>query len=151
MKIRLLSVGRDKSGLFAPAVELYAERIRRHLPFELLELPPSRHRSPERARAEEGERILAATEGRRRVALDERGRALGSVDFARRLERWMLERQDVDFIVGGDEGLDPRVREAADAVLSLGPMTLPHRLARVVVAEQIYRALSILAGTPYHK
>ena len=151
MRLRLVSVGRDRSGLFEPGVQEYARRIRRHLPFDLVELPASRRRDPREARAEEARRLLEATRGRRRIARDERGRARTSEACAEHLGRWMQEGRDVDLVVGGDEGLDGPVREAADLVLSLSAMTLPHRLARLVAAEQIYRALTILRGEPYHK
>lgn len=151
MKLRVLSVGRDKSGLFQPAVDEYAARIRKQVRFELVELPASRERDPTRARADEARRLLEAAAGRRLIALDERGQALGSEEFASRLGALLEEARDVDFLIGGDEGLDPTVREAAERVLQLGPMTLPHRLARVVLVEQIYRALTIRRGEPYHK
>lgn len=152
MRLRVISVGRDKSGLFQPAVEEYAGRLRRHLAFELLELPASRAREPGRARREEGERVLAAlAAGSQLVALDQRGRAHSSEALSALLGRWMVEARDVDLVIGGDEGLDEAVRTRAGLVLSLGPMTLPHRLARVVLVEQLYRALTILRGEPYHK
>lgn len=86
------------------------------------------------------------------VALDERGRAMGSSDLA----AWLAARRDdgardAAFLLGGADGLDPALRGEADLVLSFGPMVWPHRLARAMLAEQLYRAASILAGTPYHR
>jgi 23S rRNA (pseudouridine1915-N3)-methyltransferase len=85
------------------------------------------------------------------VALDRRGRALTSEELAERLARWKSQKKNVVFIVGGAEGLDEVLRGEADFVLSFGPNTWPHMLARIMLAEQIYRAQAILAGHPYHR
>ena len=85
------------------------------------------------------------------VALDERGKHLSSVDFAKWLGKQQDAARDVAFVIGGDEGLAEAVRAKAGLVLSLSAMTLPHRLARLVLLEQVYRAFSILRGEPYHK
>jgi 23S rRNA (pseudouridine1915-N3)-methyltransferase len=85
------------------------------------------------------------------VALDERGKLLDSVELSRYVGRAQDGAKDLLLIIGGDEGLDERVRQAADLTLSLSKMTLPHRLARVVLVEQLYRAFTILKGEPYHK
>src|SRR5215208_5867326 len=134
MKLRVVAVGKDRSGLYAPAVEEYARRISRHVRFELVEVPEARkHAGTPRAREEEAESILARVGARERVvALDERG-------------------QDVALVVGGADGLAPAVRERAAETLALSRMTLAHRLARLVLVEQIYRALTILRGEPYHR
>lgn len=146
MRIRLVSVGRDRSGLFAPAVEEYAGRIRRHCPFELVELKEAP--TPER----EGAAIIEALRAREvLVCLDGRGRELSSEELAARLGRWRDEARDVAFAIGGDEGHGEAVPRRADLVWSLGRLTLPHRLARVLVSEQIYRAFAILRGEPYHR
>ena len=85
-------------------------------------------------------------------ALDERGPQMPSPDFANLMARWRDQgRQDVAFLIGGADGLDPGLRERADATLSFGRMVWPHMLVRVMLAEQIYRAATILAGTPYHR
>ena len=86
------------------------------------------------------------------VALDERGLALSSPDLAGRLAGWRDEgRRDAAFVIGGADGLDPILRDSADLALSLGPMVWPHMLVRAMLAEQLYRATSILAGAPYHR
>ena len=86
------------------------------------------------------------------VALDERGRAMTSPQFAEALERWAgTGVRDAAFLIGGADGLDASLRDRADHPLSLGGMVWPHRLARVMLAEQLYRAASILAGSPYHR
>jgi 23S rRNA (pseudouridine1915-N3)-methyltransferase len=85
------------------------------------------------------------------VALDERGAALGTMDLVRRIERWRQAGRDVAFVVGGADGLPESVRRSADLAWSLSPLTLPHGLARVLLAEQLYRAVSILHNHPYHR
>ncbi len=103
--------------------------------------------------AEEGRLLLAAVPaGAVTVALDERGREISSEAFAGRLRQWADEgRRDAAFLIGGADGLGAEPREASDLMLSLGPMVWPHMLVRVMLAEQLYRAASILAGTPYHR
>ena len=109
-------------------------------------------RHPRATRAAEAKDILARVRlSDWLVALDERGQALSSTELAAWLGRAQREAKDVTLVVGGDEGLDPSVLARAGLVLSLSKMTLPHRLARVVVAEQIYRAFTLLRGEPYHK
>jgi 23S rRNA (pseudouridine1915-N3)-methyltransferase len=153
MRIRVVAVGKDRSGLYAPAVDEYARRIARHLRFEIIEVPEARrHAGTPRARDEEGEALLARLGERERlVALDERGDEETSAEFARRLSRWLERGQDVALAVGGADGLAPAVRERAAETLALSRMTLAHRLARLVLVEQIYRALTILRGEPYHR
>jgi 23S rRNA (pseudouridine1915-N3)-methyltransferase len=153
VKIRLLAVGRDRSGLYAPAVDEYAKRIARAAKFELVELPEAKkHAGTPRARLEEGETILARLrDGERVVALDERGREWTSVEFARRVEGWMSGGRDVALVIGGSDGLAPDVLARADETLALSRLTLAHRLARLVLVEQLYRAFTILKGEPYHK
>ncbi len=94
----------------------------------------------------------AIPDGAVTIALDERGAALSSPDLADRLAAWRDEgRRDAAFLVGGADGLDPALRDAADLALSFGPMVWPHMLARAMLAEQLYRAVTILAGGPYHR
>lgn len=96
--------------------------------------------------------LLRAAGSARLVALDERGEAPSSAEFARRLERWRDQgAAQAAFLVGGADGHAPDLRERADWVLGLGPMTWPHALARLMLVEQIYRAATILAGHPYHR
>ena len=153
MRLRIVAVGRDRSGLYAPAVEEYARRIARYARFELVEVPEARkHAGTPRAKDEEGEALLARLGERDRVVLlDERGTEETSAALARRVARWLERGQDVALVVGGSDGLSDAVRARADEVLALSRMTLPHRLARVVLLEQLYRAMTILRGEPYHK
>lgn len=108
--------------------------------------------SPVEIRRREAAALLAALPaGALAVALDLGGEAADTEAFAVRLERWLESGRPVFFLIGGAEGLDRSVLERADAVLSLGRLTWPHKLARVMLAEQIYRARSIAAGHPYHR
>jgi 23S rRNA (pseudouridine1915-N3)-methyltransferase len=101
---------------------------------------------------QEGERLLAAVpRGAARWALDQRGREWSTEDLARRLEGWLGEGRDVALLVGGPEGLADACRAGAEGLWSLSRLTLPHPLVRVVVAEQVYRAWTLLAGHPYHR
>jgi 23S rRNA (pseudouridine1915-N3)-methyltransferase len=153
MKLRVVAVGRDRSGLYAPAVEEYAKRIARYVRFELTEVPEARrHAGTPRAQEEEADAILARLGERERlVALDERGAQETSAELARRVARWLERGQDVALVLGGADGLAPRLRERAAETLALSRLTLAHRLARLVLVEQLYRALTILRGEPYHR
>ena len=132
----------------------YAGRMPREARIEL-DCPQAR--AARRARCKrmldaEGKRILAALPaGCIKVVLDERGTLFSTMDLARRIARWREAGRDVAFIVGGADGLAESVKKAADLVWSLSPLTLPHGLARVVLAEQLYRADSILHNHPYHR
>jgi 23S rRNA (pseudouridine1915-N3)-methyltransferase len=138
-------VGKEKSGLFEPGVKEYASRLAHYTKFELLELPAS-------DKKKEGALILKSVKPREQlVALDERGKQLTTEAFAHLLERALNRSQDLAFVVGGDDGLSDEVKKTASFVLSLSSMTLPHRLARLVLVEQIYRAFTLLRGEPYHR
>jgi 23S rRNA (pseudouridine1915-N3)-methyltransferase len=146
MRLKLLSIGRDRSGLFEPAVQEYAGRIRKLHEFDLLELKEAP--TPEK----EAEALLAKLSPRDvLVCLDERGQQLSSPELAALLAKWRDSGRDVAFAIGGDSGHAAVMRERAQFTWSLSKLVLPHRLARVVVAEQIYRAFTILRGEPYHK
>jgi len=149
----VIAVGKDRSGLYAPAVEEYAGRLARYARFELVEVPEAKKRAgTPQARDEEAESILARLEDRERVvALDERGEQLGSVELARKVEGWMRGGRDVALVIGGSDGLGAAVLERAAERLALSRLTLAHRLARLVLVEQLYRAFTILRGEPYHK
>ncbi len=146
MKLRLVSVGRDRSQLFAPAVDEYLGRLRKQHDVEVVEL--KEQPSAEREAAAILEKVASRDV---LVCLDERGRELTSPELAERVGRWRDESRAVVFAIGGDEGHGEAVRARADLVWSLSRLVLPHRLARVVVAEQLYRAFTILRGEPYHK
>jgi len=153
VRLRILAVGRDRSGLYQPAVEEYARRIARYARLEMVEVPEARrHAGTPRAREEEGESLLARLGERERlVALDERGQEHGSVELSRRLASWLEGGRDVALVIGGSDGLAEAVLARAQERLSLSRLTLAHRLARLVLLEQLYRGFTILRGEPYHK
>lgn len=153
MRLHLIAVGRLRAGPERALVEDYLDRfakVGRGLglpPVTLVEVD-----ARGAGRVAEGEAIARALpSGAALAVLDERGDALGSPDFAARLGHWRDEARDVAFVIGGADGIDPALRERADLAISLGPMVWPHMLVRVMLAEQLYRAASILAGTPYHR
>src|SRR6185503_18737605 len=122
------------------------ERLSHHCAFSLVELPE------QKSRAVESEKLLdLAAPSDWIVALDEHGKPLTSVELSKYVSRAQMAAKNLLFLVGGDEGHGPPVLEKAHLVLSLSRMTLPHRLARLVLAEQLYRAFTILRGEPYHK
>lgn len=131
----------------------YAGRMPRECRLELDEIPLGQRSGKDgRAVAQEGERMLRRlADGGRLVALDVGGRALDTAGLARRLEGWLQDGRDVAFAVGGPDGLAPAVLERAEWRWSLSPLTLPHGLVRIVLAEQLYRATTVLAGHPYHR
>jgi 23S rRNA (pseudouridine1915-N3)-methyltransferase len=133
----------------------YARRMPPELRVELTELKPEPRdsgKSVEKARALEGERILAALPaGSTLIALDEKGRAVTTQGLSVMLAAWMREGTSPAFAIGGADGLSDAVKERAQKLVSLSALTLPHGLARVLLAEQLYRAWSILARHPYHR
>ncbi len=154
MRVLVIAVGRPDRGRFGPLFDDYAERVRRFgVAFEARFVPEVRvggRFSEAHVLAREARALREALPERHHlIALSPDGRASTTDVFTRRLERW--SRPLAAFVIGGPTGLDPVFRDAADAVVSLSPMTLPHELARVVLAEQIYRAVTILRGVPYHK
>lgn len=141
-------------GWVAEGYAAYARRLPRDFRLDLVEIKPEprdRGKSTQRILAAEAERIHAACEGSRMVALDERGKAWSTRDLAHRLARWRDDASDVAFVIGSADGLDADLKRRAGDVVSLSSLTLPHGLVRVLVAEQVYRAVSLLSGHPYHR
>jgi 23S rRNA (pseudouridine1915-N3)-methyltransferase len=155
MRMTLIAVGRAKPGPVRDLYDRYAERLGRGPlgGLTLREVEERRPLSPEELKRREAELLLGALpKGARLIALDERGKALTSSDFAALLGRWRdAGVADLAFVIGGAGGLDASVRQAAAFTLALGPMTWPHLLTRALLAEQLYRAQSILSGHPYHR
>jgi 23S rRNA (pseudouridine1915-N3)-methyltransferase len=132
----------------------YARRLKSRLPLNLVEIPAVHRGSGDlaRAMAEEGRRQLAATRaGDYLVALDERGRTRTSIALSQWISERMREGQDLGFLIGGADGFAPEVLARANERWSLSALTLPHALVRVVLAEQLYRAVTLLDGHPYHR
>jgi 23S rRNA (pseudouridine1915-N3)-methyltransferase len=158
VRLAVIAVGKLKSGPERDLVERYRDRAAAlgrssgFSPLEIAELPESRAPREADRRVEEGRAILERAGSGALVVFDERGRALASEAFAKQLEAWRDGGgAAVNFAVGGADGLDQAVRDRAALVLSFGALTLPHQLVRVLVLEQLYRGLTILAGHPYHR
>ena len=133
----------------------YVKRLSHELPLELIEIKPGmrgKGRDDARAIADEGAVMLAALPRDTHViALDGRGATWSSEQLAAQLANWRMAGRDLAFLIGGPDGHARDVLQRADQRWSLGPLTLPHMLARLVVAEQLYRAVTILSGHPYHR
>ena len=156
MKFRFIWTRSHTDAELAEAAERYLNRIKHFFPVEVIEVAPERGRQ---ARSDvaimraQSARLMAAIPDRGyTVVLDERGQTIDSLKFARWLERLTIDSpHGVNFVVGGDVGLDDAIRKRADKLLSLSPMTLPHQFARVILLEQIYRACTIMRNIAYHK
>jgi 23S rRNA (pseudouridine1915-N3)-methyltransferase len=155
MRVSILSVGHKMPAWIQDGFQEYARRMPPEIRLELVELKPE-ERGPGRAAAkamdDEGVRILAAVpDGASLLALDERGKAISTQGLSVMLAEWMRDGSHPVFAIGGADGLSPQVKERAQKLVSLSALTLPHGLVRVVLAEQIYRAWTILARHPYHR
>lgn len=156
MKFRLIQGGSHADAELTGSAERYVNRIRHFFPIEIVEVPPERGRQRQSDVAimrAQSARLLAAIPDRGfTVVLDERGQTFDSLKFAKWLERLTIDSpHGVNFVIGGDVGFDEAVRQRADQLLSLSPMTLPHQLARVILLEQIYRACTLMRNISYHK
>jgi 23S rRNA (pseudouridine1915-N3)-methyltransferase len=154
VKLRIVALGHKMPAWVTAGYDEYARRMPREVPLELVELKPeARDRGKPVAQmlATEAQRIRAVAGGRTRIALDERGAAWTTRMLADRLRTWQDAGDDVNFVIGSADGLDASIKEEATAVFALSALTLPHGLVRVVLAEQLYRALSLNAGHPYHR
>jgi 23S rRNA (pseudouridine1915-N3)-methyltransferase len=157
MKFRVVAVGHKMPAWINAGFAEYAQRMPREARIELTEIKPAARaaggeKSAQQWLALEAQRIRAALPARTfKVVLDERGKALTTADIARRIERWKQDGVDVAFIIGGADGTARALQQEADLLWSLSPLTLPHGLCRVLLAEQLYRAVSLLAGHPYHR
>jgi len=155
MRLVVAAVGQRMPAWVQDAWQEYARRFPRGLALELRELPllkRSRNADITAIREKEAKALLAAVPaGARVIALDERGKQWSTVDLARQMESWMLEGIDTGFLIGGPDGLPGSCLDQAHNHWSLGRLTLPHPLVRVILAEQLYRAWSITQNHPYHR
>lgn len=155
MKLLVAAVGARPPEWVAAGWREYARRMPRELPLELLEIRPaprSAGKPVDAMLADEATRIEARLPADcRRIALDERGAAPTTRQLAERLAKWQASGDDVAFIIGGPDGLDARIRSSAHETMRLSSLTLPHALVRVILAEALYRAASMLRGHPYHR
>lgn len=155
MRFHLVAVGTKTPQWVAAGVDDYARRLHGGARLEIHEVAAGARgggADPERARAEEARRLRGALPRRAyRIALDVRGQRVDSEVIAGRLREWNREGAEIAFLVGGPEGLAPELLAESDERWSLSPLTLPHALVRIVLAEQLYRAVSILHNHPYHR
>lgn len=154
MKLKLIAVGTKMPGWVTSGYEEYARRFPRDLPLELIEIPAGkRTKSQDVARLTEaeGEQMLAAAGRAHIVTLEVSGSPWTTHELSRQLARWQQDGRDVALLVGGPEGLSPACVAASAQRWSLSPLTLPHPLVRVVLAESLYRAHSLLINHPYHR
>lgn len=155
MRLTVFAVGTRMPAWVTDGVDEYARRMPRQIQFGVEEIPAGLRKgrgTPATAREQESERLRKRAAGADvTIALDERGDQWTSVQLADRLRRWLDTAPQVALLIGGADGLTDELREAADASWSLSMLTLPHALVRVVLAEQLYRAWTIVDGHPYHR
>jgi 23S rRNA (pseudouridine1915-N3)-methyltransferase len=155
MRLRLIAVGSKMPAWVETGYLEYAKRLPPGFTLHLLEIPAEKRLKQTdiaRVTEKEGEKILQAIEpGTLVIALDVKGRALSTEQLAVSLQTWRDENRNVDLLVGGPDGLAPACLQKAQQKWSLSALTLPHPLVRIVIAEQIYRAFSILQNHPYHR
>ena len=154
MKLGVIAVGHRPPDWVAAGCAEYIKRMPRELHLAITEIKPEPRGSKSR------EQILAAEKIRlhnvlqgyqRRIVLDERGADLTTLKLAQRLESWMREGGDTAFLIGGADGLDEELKAQADEAIRLSSLTLPHAMARLLLCEQLYRALSVVRNHPYHR
>ncbi|MFT3848178.1 MAG: 23S rRNA (pseudouridine(1915)-N(3))-methyltransferase RlmH [Propionivibrio sp.] len=154
MKLGILAVGHKLPDWVAKGCAEYIKRMPRELLLSVVEIKPEPRGSKTR------EQLLAAEKARldstlpgfsRLVVLDERGVDLTTMQLAQRLEGWMREGGDTAFIIGGADGIDEELKQRADVMIRLSSLTLPHAMARLVLCEQLYRAVSVVKNHPYHR
>jgi len=151
MRAWLIAVGDRMPSWVNDGFGEYMKRLSRELPLSLTEVT-AKSRDPARVNGEECQALLGAIpKNAHVVALDGRGKPWSSEELAEQLGRWRMLGKDLAFLIGGADGLDQAVLDRAEQRWSLGPLTLPHPLVRIVVAEQLYRAASLLSHHPYHR
>ena len=155
MKLLILAVGLKMPEWINTGFEEYAKRMPRETRIELIEIKPEPRKtgkSTTQIMEAEAQRILAALpQNCLRIALDERGSAWTTRQLADRMQTWMGEGRDLSFIIGGADGLHESMKKSAQQLLALSALTLPHAMVRVLLAEQLYRAHSLLHNHPYHR
>ncbi|MDL5033672.1 23S rRNA (pseudouridine(1915)-N(3))-methyltransferase RlmH [Pelomonas sp. APW6] len=154
MRLLLMAVGQRQPGWADEAYEDFAKRFPPEMRLELkaVKAEPRGGKSPEQLMAAEGQRLEAALpKSVRRIVLDERGDRVTTKQLAERLERWKGDGRDVAIFIGGPDGLHPDLKAKADELLRLSDLTLPHAFVRVLLAEALYRAWSVMEGHPYHR
>ncbi len=154
MKIQLILTGKTTDARIASLIDEYRERLRHYVPFELVVIPDLKNAkslTEEQVKAAEGEAILSRlTPAMEVILLDEHGREFRSVEYAGWLQKKMGSGRDLTLVIGGPYGFSPAVYQRADGKISLSQMTFSHQMIRIMAIEQIYRAMTILRGEPYH-
>lgn len=155
MRVTILAVGTRMPGWVQQGVEEYHKRMPRELAVHWREIPVARRNgsaSPEQLCEREGQQLLAAVpKGDRIIALDVKGSSWSTEQLAGKLSNWQMGGDNISLLIGGPDGLSDNCLKASFQRWSLGPLTLPHPLVRVVLSEQLYRAWSINANHPYHR
>ena len=154
MRLRVLAIGQKMPAWVDQGVEEYARRMPREISVEWLDIPPAKRGSAtrEKYRVQEAEAIEAKLSGKDYVvALDIAGKAVSTELIAERFDQWQMQGEQISIVIGGPDGLHPNILKGAKERWSLGQITLPHPLVRVILAEQLYRAWSVQAGHPYHR
>ena len=154
MKLSVLAVGHRQPAWVSEGCAEYLKRMPRELPASVTEIKPEPRGSKTREQllAAEKARIREAmASGSRIVVLDEKGDDLTTLKLAKRLEVWMQDGREVALLIGGADGLDEEFKQQADDRLRLSSLTLPHGMARLLLCEQLYRAVSVLKNHPYHR
>ena len=154
MRLAILAVGHKLPDWVATGCAEYIKRMPRELPVSVTEIKPEPRgtKSREQLLAAEKIRLQGALQGfARTIILDERGADLTTLKLAQRLEEWMRQGGDTAFIIGGADGIDEELKARADDAIRLSSLTLPHAMARLVLCEQLYRAVSVIRNHPYHR
>lgn len=154
MKLTVVAVGHRQPAWVSEGCAEYVKRMPRELATSVVEIKPEPRGSKTREQllaAEKGRIREALAAGSRLVVLDERGDDLTTLKLAKRLETWMLDSRDTVLLIGGADGIDEELKQAADDKIRLSSLTLPHGLARLLLCEQLYRAVSVLKNHPYHR
>ena len=154
MRLRVLAIGQKMPAWVDQGVEEYARRMPREISVEWLDIPPAKRGSAtrEKYRVQEAEAIEAKLSRKDYVvALDISGKAVSTELIAERFDQWQMQGEQISIVIGGPDGLHPNILKGAKERWSLGQVTLPHPLVRVILAEQLYRAWSVQAGHPYHR
>ena len=154
MKLRIVALGHRMPAWVSAGFADYAKRMPREFALDLIELKPEprdRGKPVAQMLSVEAVRIRAACTGFRMIALDEHGAGWTTRQLAQHLARWHADAIDAAFVIGSADGLDAALKREASAMIALSPMTMPHALVRVLLAEQLYRAMSLNAGHPYHR
>ncbi len=155
MKIQLISVGKNMPSWVNEGYQFYARRLNKPVQLDLIEVPQgqkSKKSDPITQRRIEADSLLKSVPAKSQlIALDVKGKSWSTEQLAEQVGKWIDQGRGTAILIGGPDGLDPRCLQEADMSWSLSPLTLPHPLVRVVVAEQLYRAVSILENHPYHR